>query len=235
METPWFVPPSDFWGRLPATARAALLACGQRRTYAKGATVFHAGSPGEHIYILTEGRVKIFALSPVGRTVVLWFCLPGEVFGLAEMPRAGRRAVYAQACADSEVLAVPHARFKRYLESDGHAALLVVELLACRLRSLGDMMLNLTSDDVATRVVKLLVRLGARYGKPLGADGMLLDIRLTHQEIADMVGTTRQSVSETLSALRQRGVLCVSNRRIQIRSGKVLESLARAAAGASAA
>jgi CRP/FNR family transcriptional regulator len=235
METPWFVPPSDFWGRLPASARTALSACGQRRAYAQGAMVFHAGSPGEHIYILTEGRVKIFALSPAGRAVVLWFCFPGEVFGLAEMPRAGRRAVYAQACAPSEVLAVPQRRFKRYLEADAGAALLVVELLACRLRSLGDMMLNLTSDDVATRVVKLLLRLAARYGKPIGGDGILLDIRLTHQEIADMVGTTRQSVSETLSALRQRGVLCVSNRRIQIRDGKVLERLTRGAAAASAA
>ncbi len=232
MQTPWFVPPSDFWGRLPATSRMALLACGQHRAYTKGATIFRAGSPGEYIYILTEGRVKIFALSPAGRAVVLWFCLPGEVFGLAEMPRAGRRAVYAEACTDSEVLAVPQTRFKRYLEGNAHAALLVVDLLACRLRGLSDMMLNLTSDDVTTRVVKLLVRLAARYGKPIDADGMLLDICLTHQEMADMIGTTRQSVSETLSALRRKGLLRVNQRRIHIQNGKVLESLANAAAGA---
>lgn len=226
METPWFVPPSDFWGRLTPQAREALAARGHRRSYDKGAAVFHAGSPGENIYILTQGRVKIFALSPAGRAVILWFCFPGEVFGLAEMPRAGRRAVDAEACADSEVLIVPQHEFKQYLESDARTALLIVDLLACRLRGLGDMMLNLTSDDVTTRVVKLLVRLCARYGKPLEPGGLLVDIPLTHQEMADMIGTTRQSVNSAINALKRQGLVCVHKGGIQIQNEKILENLA---------
>jgi CRP/FNR family transcriptional regulator len=230
METPWFVPPSDFWGRLSAEAREALLACGHRRSYPKGSAVFRAGSPGENIYILMQGRVKIFSLSSAGRGVILWFCFPGEVFGLAEMPRAGRRAVDAEACTDSEVLTVSQAEFKRYLESDARTALLVVDLLACRLRNLGDMMLNLTSDDVTTRVIKLLVRLAARYGKQLESGGIRLDIPLTHQEMADMIGTTRQSVNQTLNSLKRRGLLELSKSAIHIQNGKLLEDLAEAAA-----
>ena len=84
----------------------------------------------------------------------------------------------------------------------------------CRLRQLSDAMLNLIADDVNTRVVKLLLRLHARYGRPLESGGFLLDLPLTHQEMADMIGTTRQSVSSAVTHLRQRGLLTTSDHRL---------------------
>lgn len=226
METPWFVPPSDFLGRLPVATREALAALGHRTVYRKGDAVFQPGSPGDNVYILTQGRIKIFALSPAGRAVILWFCFPGEVFGLAEMARAGRREVASEACADSEALVIPQQKFKDFLKRDGEAAMLVVDLLSCRLRGLADMLLNLTSDEVPTRLVKLLIRLSARYGKPVSDAETLLDISLTHQEIADMIGTTRQSVSTALNALKRQGLLSVKKHCIHIQNGKMLEDLA---------
>ena len=225
METPWFVPPSDFLGRLSGATRDALYALGHRIAYRKGDAVFQPGSPGDNVYILTQGRIKIFALSPAGRTVILWFCFPGEIFGLAEMARAGRREVASEACADSEALVIPQYKFKEFLQRDGEAAMLVVDLLSCRLRGLADMLLNLTSDDVTTRLVKLLIRLSARYGKPVSDAETLLDISLTHQEIADMIGTTRQSASTALNALKRQGLLSVKKHCIHIQNGKMLEDL----------
>jgi CRP/FNR family transcriptional regulator len=75
-------------------------------------------------------------------------------------------------------------------------------------------MLNLISDDVNTRVVKLLLRLNARYGRPLETGGSLLDLPLTHQDMADMIGTTRQSVSSAVAQLRQQGLLTSSGHRL---------------------
>ncbi len=226
METPWFVPPSDFLGRLPPPTRESLSRLGHRVAYRKGDSVFQPGSPGDNVYILTGGRIKIFALSPAGRAVILWFCFPGEIFGLAEMARAGRREVASEACADSEALVIPQQKFKEFLKRDGEAAMLVVDLLSCRLRGLADMLLNLTSDDVTTRLVKLLIRLSARYGKSISQAETLLDISLTHQEIADMIGTTRQSVSTVLNALKRQGLLSVKKHCIHIQNGKLLEDLA---------
>jgi len=230
METPWFIPPTDFLSHLDAHDRASLDACSQRRHYRRHDVIFHAGSPGENVFILVEGRVKIFAHSPAGKSIILWFCFPGELFGLAEMARAGRREVEAEAGAESEILVVPREDFQAFLASHPKAALRVVDLLSCRLRALGDMLLNLTTDDVLTRVIKLLVRLSARYGKPLAPHGMLLDINLTHQEIADMIGTSRQSVSTVLSQLRRHGLLCTKNHLIQIENTELLEQLAGDAA-----
>jgi len=229
METPWFIPPSDFLSHLDATDRDNLFAHGQRRTYRRHDAIFHAGSPGENVFILIDGRVKIFAISPIGKSIILWFCFPGEIFGLAEMARAGRREVDAEACAESDVLVVPRENFQAFLGSHPKAALRVVDLLSCRLRALGDMLLNLTTDDVLTRVIKLLVRLSVRYGKPHAPNGMLLDIHLTHQEIADMIGTSRQSVSTVLSQLRRHGLLCTKNHTIQIEDTGLLEQLADSA------
>lgn len=205
--TSWFSAPSDFWGRLSVRSRAGLSAMGSDLHFKKGSPVFRAGSTGEHVYILTDGRVKVYALSPLGRAVILWFCLPGEIFGLAEMARGGERIVYAEACTDVDALVIPRERFRAFLERDAETAMLVVDMLSCRLRGLTDTVLNLIADDVTTRVVKLLVRLSQRYGVPRTDGSQRLDIPLTHQEMADMVGTTRQSMTSALSMLKRLGAL----------------------------
>lgn len=225
----WFIPPSDFLGKLGREDRTALLALAETRTFRRQAPVFQAGSPGNNVYILKHGRVKIFALSLLGKQVILWFCFPGEIFGLAEMPRGGQREVYAEACADSTVLSIPQPDFKAFLAGHPDTAMRVIDLLSCRLRTLGDMLLNLTSDDVTTRVVKLLIRLSARHGRRLASEDVCLDIDLTHQDIADMIGTSRQTVTSVLSDLRRQGVVRVENHHIHIPSQRLLERLAAAA------
>jgi CRP/FNR family transcriptional regulator len=223
----WFISPSDFLGQMSADDHAALLALAEARRFGRQAAIFQAGSPGNNVYILKQGRVKIFALSPLGRQAILWFCFPGEIFGLAEVPRGGRREVYAEACSDSVVLSIRQEAFKAFLLAHPRTAMLVIDLLSCRLRTLGDMLLNLTSDDVTTRVAKLLIRLSARYGKRLASEDVCrLDIDLTHQDIADMIGTSRQTVTSVLSELRRRGVVRVENHHIHIPSQRLLERLA---------
>ncbi len=210
----WYAAPSDFWGNLTPAVRADLDKLGARARFRKQDMVFRAGSGGRDVYVLMSGRVKVYALSPVGRAVTLWFCLPGEVFGLAEMAHSSPRMVYAEACTDAEVLILPCDRLRARLLADAATAMLLVDMLSCRLRQLSDGMLNLIADDVDTRVAKLLLRLHARYGRPLESGGFLLDLPLTHQEMADMIGTTRQSVSSAITHLRQRGLLTTTGHRL---------------------
>ena len=210
----WYSAPSDFWSSLTPAVRADLGQLGTRAQFRKHDMMFRAGSDGRDVYVLMSGRVKVYALSPVGKAVTLWFCLPGEVFGLAEMARSSPRMVYAEACTDAEVLILPCDRLRARLLSDAATAMQLVDMLSCRVRQLSDAMLNLIADDVNTRVVKLLLRLHARYGRPLESGGFLLDLPLTHQEMADMIGTTRQSVSSAVTHLRQRGLLTTSGHRL---------------------
>jgi CRP/FNR family transcriptional regulator, cyclic AMP receptor protein len=226
----WYIPPSDFLGRMPVPEREALLSLTEPRNLEKGDYVFQVGDPGNYVYFLETGRAKIFQLSPAGKELILWFCFPGEVFGIAELPRSGRREVYAQTCTQSRVLRIRREEFKRFLTGHPETATMVIELLSCRLRVLGDMLLNLATEEVSSRVVKLLIRLAARYGTT--CDGVLhVDMPLTHQEMADMIGASRQSVTTVLNSLKRRGLLSINRHCIHIENEAGLERLAARVAG----
>jgi len=218
------VAPSNFLALLNAQDYAALLKIATVQHYGKGDFVFHSGAPGSNVYFLRSGKVKIHQLSPLGREVILWFCFSGEIFGLAEVARGGGRVVNAQACEASTVLAVSQEKFRGYLERHPHLAMLSMQVLSSRLRVLGEMFVNLVSDDVSTRIAKLILRLSARYGTRIGKE-VFLNIPITHQEIADMVGTSRQTVTSVLSSLKRQGVLSIDNRRIHIESEELLSEL----------
>lgn len=218
------VAPSNFLAQLSPADYSELVALARAQQYRKGELVFHAGAPGHHVYFLKSGKVKIYQLSPLGREVILWFCFPGEIFGLAEVARGGGRVVNAQVCEQSEVLAVSQEQFKSFLAAHPGTALLSMRVLSSRLRILGEMFVNLVSDDVNTRIAKLILRLSARYGTRVGKE-IFLNIPLTHQEIADMVGTSRQTVTSVLSALKKQGVLSIDNHRIHIESEELLNEI----------
>ena len=218
------VAPSNFLAQLDAEAAAGLRAIATVQHYGKGDFVFRAGAPGSNVYFLRSGKVKIHQLSPLGREVILWFCFAGEIFGLAEVAHGGGRVVNAQACAASEVLAVAQDKFRDYLERRPRLAMLSMQVLSSRLRVLGEMFVNLVADDVSTRIAKLILRLSARYGTRVGKE-VFLNIPLTHQEIADMVGTSRQTVTSVLSSLKRQGVLSIDSRRIHIESEELLSEL----------
>lgn len=218
------VAPSNFLAQLSEQDARDLVAMGSVQHFPKGAAVFRAGDPGRNVYFLRKGRVKIYQLSPLGREVILWFCFSGEIFGLAEVARGGGRVVDAEACEASEVIAVAQDQFKSFLRSHPEAALLCMQVLSSRLRILGEVLVNLVSDDVNTRIAKLILRLSARYGTRIGKK-IYLTIPLTHQEIADMVGTTRQTVTSALSQLKRQGVLSIDSHRIHIESKELLNEL----------
>ena len=208
-------PQIDLLASLPEADLAALLQIGQTHRFRKSEFVFRAGDATHHVYLLLRGRVKIYQPSTVGKEVILWFCFGGELFGLAEAARGGERVVSAQACDDAEILCIRQEQFTAFLSQHPHTALRIVQVLSCRLRVLGDVVINLISDDVHTRVLKMLLQLGSRCGSP-DTLGLRLNITLTHQEIADMIGTTRQTVTTTLGQLERDGMIRIEHHVIYI-------------------
>jgi len=225
MEGSWYTHPTDFVSNMSLQERQGLYHLGNLRYYRRGEMVFNVGSSSNEVYILLDGRVKVFELSEEGKEVILWFCFPGELFGLSEVFQCSGREVNAQACSSVEVLTIKKMDFERYLTQHSHLAMHVIELLGYRLRELSDVLLNMASDDVTSRVIKLLTRLCSRYGKPAD-DYILLDIALTHQEMADMIGTSRQTVTSVLSMLRKKGVLKMQQRSICLQDLSWIERIA---------
>ncbi len=224
MDELWFVRPYDFLRDFDSQAEQELYDIGLSVTVDKDQLIFNAGSPGEYVYILLEGRIKIYELTSDGKEVIHWFCFPGELFGLAEIVRGGRRAVAAQACSKVKVIKIRHSEFVTFMQRYPDVSLRIIDLLSCRLRELGDVITNLVADDVTARVVKLLTRLGARYGSGEGNE-VRLNICLTHQEMADMIGTTRQTVTTVLSALKRKDFLRIENKIIYIQNNDWINSI----------
>ncbi|MFN3749820.1 MAG: Crp/Fnr family transcriptional regulator [Thiobacillus sp.] len=204
---------TDILARMGGQNRAMMLAIGEVCRYAKGAFVFQAGAPGKHVYFLQQGRVKVCQPSLSGKDTILWFCFAGEMFGLAEVAQGGGRVVYAQACEPSEVVRLTQNQLFEFLRCHPDLTQLFMQVLSCRMRNLSEVIVNLVNDDVETRIVKLILRLGARHGERVGQD-IHFNIMLTHQEIADMVGTTRQTVTAILGKLKRQGFMSLENRRI---------------------
>ncbi len=219
MDELWFVRPYDFLADMPQAAKEELFSIGATFNVKKDQLIFNAGATSDCVYVLLSGRTKIYELTPEGKEVILWFCFPGELFGIAEIMRETRRVVHAHACTNVRVLRIKRDLFTNYLKAYPEISFRVIELLACRLRELGDVMTNLVADDVASRVVKLLTRLCVRHGKDNGRE-YELDICLTHQEMADMIGATRQTVTSVLSNLKRQGFLRIENKTIYIQNSK---------------
>lgn len=191
------------------------------RTYHKGEFVFQSGSPGQYVYLLDQGAVKIFKLADNGREAILWFCFAGELFGLAEISRGQVREVFAQACGTIQLYAIPRNEFNDFLDTHPSVARYIIEILSLRMRVLGETFQHLVTDDVETRLIKLLIRLCDHYGQAFH-ESICVNMPITHQDLADMIGTTRQTVTSILNSLKRDGVLTMRRNKIEVPNAQSL-------------
>jgi CRP/FNR family cyclic AMP-dependent transcriptional regulator len=222
---------TDFLGHLDAASRADLLACGRRRHVKKGEFVFRVGQQGDSVFVLLSGRAKTYKLAPDGREVILWFSFPGDIFGLVAHPHAKGRMVSVEACEASAVVEVPDTLFEAFLRRHPEASQLRFQAVAFRLGMLANRLVHLTADNAAARIAKLLVDLAVRYGDHSSRSDMSLSI--THQEIADVTGVQRQTVTRVLGEFTACGALAVRYRRISITDLEFLATYAARRAHAS--
>lgn len=193
-------------------------------SYNKSEYVFQAGSAKKNFYLLLSGRVKLYRMSSHGREVTQWYCFPGEAFGLSELQSSNQQSVNALCSENSEVFSIPLNQFSTFIKQSPDIALQIIKQLSMRLKVVGDTLLNYTSDDVKTRLIKLFIRLNMRYGVEY-KNGMLINVVLTHKEISDMIGACRQTVSTTLGELKESGDIKVINQHFFIPSPYTFEML----------
>lgn len=203
----------DFVAYLSANEWQALRATGQSQRARRGEMLFAAGGTDNHVYVVERGRIKIFQLSSKGKETLLWFCARGEIFGVSELCTGSARQVYAQACEDSDVVCIERDRFKAFVAARPTIGLHVIDILSHRLRHLGHAVEQLATIDVRQRLQHLLADLSTRYGQR-NDRGVVIDIGITHQEMADMIGTTRQSVTTILSEMKREGAIAIHRGRM---------------------
>lgn len=214
----------NFLSQLGDDEKQVLLDLGVRKHFMKDETICALGRESEEIFLLIAGRVKLYEVTADGKEVILWYCAAGELFGLPDVIVANQlnnRLVNAMACGYAEVLCVNYRDFLQYINRFPSVALPLIQLLSFRLREVVEVLTDITCSDVTSRVVKLLLRLSGRHGKQVD-EGIFLELPVTHQEMADMIGASRQTVTTVLGDLKRRGLIQVEQRTLFIRNSEWL-------------
>ena len=182
---------------------------------ARGRTIFHEGDPGDALYVVLSGKIKLVRHAPDGRENLLAVLGPAEMFG--ELP------VFDPGPRQTTATAVTRARVKRLLQSEvgpwlrGHpeVAMSLLHQLAHRLRRTSESAADLVFTDVPGRVAKALLELSQRFGIS-GADGLHVHHDLTQEELAQLVGASRETVNKALAEFAQRGWLRIEAKAVVI-------------------
>lgn len=207
-----------------------LAASFHRRTYPSRAIIFHQGEPGTALYIIVAGKVRVFISSETGREMTVDILGQGEVFG--EMALLGNqpRSASIMAMTATQVLSLDREAFHAGLRAYPEIAVNILAVLANRLRATTIFATELVFNNLHGRVAHVLLTLAERHGV-VDDTRVTIDVPLTQTELANVVGSSRESVSRTLRVYEQHGVLCASGTRITIQK---IEALRRAAARDSA-
>ncbi|MEG9224947.1 Crp/Fnr family transcriptional regulator [Aeromicrobium sp. Sec7.5] len=194
-----------------ATLEASMTAVSLRR----GEVLFNEGDDGDQLYIVTDGKIKLGRTSPDGRENLLAILGPGQMFGELSFFDPGPRSATATAVTDVDMRSLGHEALSPVLESHPGVANALLHQLAGRLRRTNEVVGDLVFSDVPGRVAKALLDLASRFGR--GADdGVHVNHDLTQEELAQLVGASRETVNKALADFASRGWLRLEPRSVII-------------------
>jgi CRP-like cAMP-binding protein len=182
---------------------------------AKGSILFKEGDDGEHLYVIIDGKLKLGTSSGDGRENLLSILGPGEMFGELSLFDPGPRTSTATAVTDAKLLSLSHEKVIPWLKQNPEVSLQLLTRLSQRLRRTNEAVGDLVFSDVPGRVAKALIDLGDRFGK-ITAEGLLVNHDLTQEELAQLVGASRETVNKALADFAGRGWLKLDGRSVLI-------------------
>lgn len=213
--------------RLLPEQRATLVERATSRSVPRGEEVFAEGDIGEDVFLIIEGKAKITRSGGAGRENLLAVLGPGEVFGELSLFDPGPRTATATALTDLQLAVLSHTQLSDWLDTQPRAGQVLLQVLARRLRRTNDAMADLVFTDVPGRVAKALLSLGERFGVPAPDGGLTVTHGLTQEELAQLVGASRETVNKALAdfaargwiRLQTRGVVLLDPERLGRRAG----------------
>ena len=176
------------------------------RTARRGTVLFRVGDGAASAYVVDRGVVRISAVTRDGRSIVFRLAGPGDTFGLTSLFDDGLRTAEAAALTDARVIVVPSRLLLRHVERSPTVASACLRESAARLRIERDRRADGLAGDTRARVARVLRDLGAAHGVDV-RDGVLIDVPLRHEDLAGLVGSSRETVTRALAVLEARGFL----------------------------
>ena len=219
-----------------ATALDDLARRVQVRTRPAGSVVVAQDEPGDAMFVLVSGRSKVVLFGESGRELLLRTLEPGDVFGEMALLDERPRSANVVAIDDVTLLVLDRDALKAHLAAHPQTAMNLLSELSARLRHADETIANLALFDVEARLARVLERLAVEAGSRLAAngertaDGIVLERRPTQQELANMVGSCRETISRTFTSLVRRGLLVPRGRALLITAALLQKAGRRPAA-----
>ena len=205
---------------------AAVASLMQARRYAKHAVLVYEGDPGDALFVVINGNVAVTRVSNDGKETILSILKEGDFFGEMGVLDASPRSATIKALRDAEVAILARKDFLELLGKNPQMCLSLVGALSSRLRATNQAIQANAYQDIRTRLASLLLNLERNFGEKVDG-GTRLTLRLTNQEMANMIGTTRETVNrmlnkfwdEKLIDMRTANIVVVDHARLQSMMG----------------
>ncbi len=194
-------------------AAAALGSAMVEHRLPRGDVLFREGDKGDQLYVVTDGKVKLGRTSADGRENLLAILGPGQMFGELSLFDPGPRSATVTAVTDCTIQSLNHHELGHWLDGRPEVARGLLAQLAGRLRRANDVVADLVFSDVPGRVAKALLELSSRFGRRAD-DGIHVHHDLTQEELAQLVGASRETVNKALADFASRGWLRLEGRSV---------------------
>jgi CRP/FNR family transcriptional regulator len=184
------------------------------RSFPKAVRVFHEGDSSDACYIVRSGDLRVTREHSDGRAIALATLGPGDIFGELAMLDGGTRSASVETLSESELLALPARDVRRLLADHSDIAVKLIVALTRRVRETNERVARQSFQTVPSRVAGVLSQLVAEDALPEGREG--ITVRMTQADLAQLAGTSRESVSRFLATLERAGVVVVGRGRVTI-------------------
>ncbi len=193
-------------------------------SYPQGALLFVEGQSSRGVYVLCQGRVKLSTTNRAGKTMIMKIAVPGDILGLHEAVSARDYELSAETLQPSQFAFISREDFARFLRNHADACLQVTLQLGKDCQSAYDIVRSIgLSHSVTEKLARLLLQWSSD-GQPVGG-AIRLKVTLTHEEIAQLIGSTRETVTRILSELKKKNVLEIAGSSLLIRNKAALEEM----------
>ncbi|HEY9844848.1 MAG TPA: global nitrogen regulator NtcA [Candidatus Caenarcaniphilales bacterium] len=186
-------------------------------TFERGKTIFFPGDPAERVYFLLKGAVKLSRVYEAGEEITVALLRENSVFGVLSLITGNRsdRFYHAVAFTPVELLSVPIEQVEKALKEDPEISAVFLRGLSSRILQTEMMIETLAHRDMGSRLVSFLLILCRDFGVP-DANGVTIDLKLSHQAIAEAIGSTRVTVTRLLGELRDQAMISIHKKKITV-------------------
>lgn len=209
----WYLKTCELFERLSPEQCERLEVRARSRKFERNSLIYVPTDASESVLLLTSGRIKIYHLTSDGKQALLAIIDPGEMFGELAMLDAGQREEFAETMEASTVVLIPGEVVQELMEESPQLALGVTKMMGLRRRRVERRLKSLLFRSNRERLVHLLLELVEKYGQST-TEGIRIGIKLSHQDLASIIGSTRETVTVVLGELQTEGSVIVQRRQI---------------------